>query len=126
MSDSEWQSRTEENAAGVKSTCVLVFSGDDPIGMAVGALDSQDSLRAHLFAMWVSPAHRGSCAAFSLVSFVADWARIAGARVLMGHVTEQNSNAIAFYRKVGFQLLSERRPWRPDPAKDEIAMQMPL
>lgn len=124
MTDDQWQARAARNARGTDSTCALAFDRAEPVGMAAGFLDGEDRSRAHLVAMWVAPSYRGTGLASAIVERIAAWARGVGVTVLAATVTEHNGRAIAFYEKVGFQFLPERRPWRRDPSKDEIAIEL--
>ena len=122
--DSVWQNRAQQNSEGKNSIGVLASENNLLVGMAVGLCDRDDNQKAHLVAMWVSPDHRGTGTAESLVKFIVKWARESGSAALVAGVTEHNPRAQAFYSRIGFELLPNRHPWKPDPTKNEISLQM--
>jgi GNAT superfamily N-acetyltransferase len=102
MPDEFWRGGAEGGAKGETSFCALAFDDDQPIGMAVGITDQDESALAYLAAMWVAPEHRGTDAASLLVDSVARWAASRGAKILFAGVLEGNTRAAAFFQKVGF------------------------
>ncbi len=123
MPDSMWQMRTQQNSEGICSIGILAFDINYPVGMAIGLLDSNDSSKVHLVAMWVSPEQRGTGLAKSLVCAIQNWAQKRKATTIVGEVTEHNLRGQAFYKKIGFKFLPFKRPWALDPSKNEIPMQ---
>ena len=99
ISDSTWQ----ERAMGHTSFTAVAIDADNPIGIAVGLLDSKNKAQAYLISMWVAPAYRGTGIASSLVELVESWAKEWGAETLSLGVTQSNARADAFYRKCGFE-----------------------
>ena len=99
ISDSTWQ----ERAMGHTSFTAVAIDADDPVGIAVGLPDSEDTAQAYLVSMWVAPAYRGTGIASSLVELVESWAKGRGAEKLSLAVTQSNARADAFYRKCGFE-----------------------
>lgn len=80
----------------------LAESDGRVVGMARGeSHDSRSDVR-FLFAMYVSPAARGSDAARQLVGAVSAWASAQGVDALYLYVSKAVPRARAFYSKVGF------------------------
>jgi GNAT superfamily N-acetyltransferase len=102
MPDESWRDRAQRDAKGETSFCALAFDDGQPIGMAVGISDPDDSALAYLAAMWVAPEYRGTDAAPLLVDSVTRWAASLGAKILFAGVLEGNTRAAAFFQKVGF------------------------
>lgn len=71
------------------------------LGLVVGALDDEPAV-AHLFAMWVRPAARGTGVADRLVVQVIEWARAQSAEVVRLHITDGNETAERLYARHGF------------------------
>src|SRR5215831_19187960 len=72
-------------------------------GLVAGMLDPNDKTIAHLMAMWIHPALRGSGAADSLVAGHVAWARSVGARSVRIDVFATNARARRLYERHGFR-----------------------
>ena len=120
--DDFWQGRAERGARGETSFSAIAFSGDDPIGMAVGIADQQDSSLGYLAAMWVAPEHRGTAAAPLLVNSVTSWAIAHGMKTLFAGVLKENHRAAAFYQKVGFTQHNGPAPNHPAADGSELLL----
>ncbi len=72
------------------------------VGMASGASNDSRPGTCWLFAMYVTPAQRGSGAARALVERVSTWALVSGADALYLYVARAVPRARAFYAKAGF------------------------
>lgn len=68
---------------------------------------------AHLYQMWVAPAHRGRGIGRELLDAVIEWARAAGARAVELGVTCGNTPASRLYARAGFVPASDPGPLRP-------------
>ncbi|MBX5481199.1 MAG: GNAT family N-acetyltransferase [Myxococcaceae bacterium] len=93
-------------------------------GLVAGALDRDDAHIAHLMAMWIDPALRGSGTADLLVQAHFDWARSAGARVVRLGVIDTNARARRLYERHGFRVTGPG-PFSAD-GRREIHMERPL
>jgi ribosomal protein S18 acetylase RimI-like enzyme len=82
----------------------LALADGHPRGLVCGVRDSDDPFTAHLMAMWVHAALRGSGAANALLSCVKDWAAEIGAKRLILSVVENNMRARRCYERAGFRL----------------------
>jgi GNAT superfamily N-acetyltransferase len=72
------------------------------VGLARGERHDERPDARYLFAMYVSPAARGSDAAARLVETVSSWAAAEGVNTLYLYVSTAAERARAFYTKVGF------------------------
>ncbi len=126
MSDDMWQDRVRQNAAGLLSTCSLVFDLDEVVGIAVSLIDHQNAIKAHLAAMWIAPKHRGSGIAGTLLESIVSWARNAGTKQLYARVATGNRLAHVFYSRAGFEDFGEKSPSTLSSEKEEIVMRLEL
>ncbi|BCY08562.1 hypothetical protein L3i22_036500 [Actinoplanes sp. L3-i22] len=80
---------------------------------------------AHVHAVYVSPAHRGSGGpAVHLMEAAIRFAKenIDVSRLTLG-VHEDNGRALAFYRRIGFEMTSKVIPYRPNPSERCLIME---
>lgn len=115
--------RTEEEwrswpAGGVVFAAVV---GDEPVGMVAGALMLNDPATAHLIAMWVAPAVRGTGVAESLIDAVVAWAERLGFQSVLLEVAIGNERAAAVYLRNGFDYSDD-----PPSIPHTRAMRRPL
>ncbi|HXV43852.1 MAG TPA: GNAT family N-acetyltransferase, partial [Anaerolineae bacterium] len=57
---------------------------------------------AEMFAVWVAPTHRRKGVGLALVEFACNWTKLQSATLLSVGVYEDNAEALAFYRSIGF------------------------
>jgi ribosomal protein S18 acetylase RimI-like enzyme len=88
--------------------------------------DLQGEDVSELFAMWVSPAARGTGVAWRLVDAAAAEARRQKRSHLMLWVVVDTGRAVAFYSSYGFRPSDSRRPVRTDESLTEMAMVLPV
>ncbi len=122
MPDDFWRGRAERGAGGETSFSALALADDEPIGMAVGLADQEDSAVAYLAAMWVSPEHRGTHVAPALVDAVVGWAASRGVSTIFAGVLHGNSRAASFYRKAGFAEHKGALPKHPATNGSEVVL----
>jgi ribosomal protein S18 acetylase RimI-like enzyme len=103
----KWERWAAESAAGERQA---IFIAEPAAGMASGVIDDDDPALAHLYAMWVAPAARGSGAGRALVDAVLAWATDRGAERLTTSVTEGSAAAAALYAAAGFSDTGRREP----------------
>ncbi len=108
-SDDYWQERTRNGAGSVKEFCAIAINDQEPVGMAIGFPDEENSLRSYLISMWVAPSFRGSSIASDLIEHVIKWATDRGMRSILAGVMPSNSRALAFYYKIGFEQLGSEQ-----------------
>jgi ribosomal protein S18 acetylase RimI-like enzyme len=103
----EWERWIAASAAGEGQATFIV---EPAAGLAIGVLDSDDPLLAHLYSMWVAPQARGTGAGRALVEAVIAWASERGARTLTTSVAEGNAAAARLYAGAGFADTGRREP----------------
>jgi len=92
------------------------------IGHAGGTVLPESPGETVVFAVYVSPAHRGGKVLAELVEAVAGWSRAAGRNRLMLEVVVGNDRAVRAYEKLGFEETGERVPHPVLPALTELRM----
>jgi ribosomal protein S18 acetylase RimI-like enzyme len=104
-------SRTEQEwrawpARGVPFAAFLgeqrARAGVDPVGMVAVTAEAGEPDTAHLIALWVAPAVRGTGVGDALIAAVVDRARRHGHRGVLLEVLAHNAPAVALYRRNGF------------------------
>jgi GNAT superfamily N-acetyltransferase len=97
------------------------FLGGEPLGMVGAAPLPDDPSTAHLIAMWVAPAGRGTGLADGLIGAVVEWARGRGCRSVFLEVATGNDRAAAVYLRNGFAYTDE-----PPSMEHTLTMRRPL
>ncbi len=92
------------------------------IGHAGGTILPEAPGETVIFAVYVTPAHRGGKVLAELVEAVSDWSRTAGRDRLMLEVVTGNDRAVRAYEKLGFEDTGERVPHPVLPALTELRM----
>ncbi|WP_396133459.1 GNAT family N-acetyltransferase [Arthrobacter sp. 1088] len=133
QTDAQWQERTAA-MAGDSSVTLVADGGAD--GSPFCALmrvvvkhpqDPQKPLQAMLISVYVAPEHRGLGLADELLHAACEAARVdLGAKVLELGVHEDNTRALAFYRRHGFNTTGDSRPYPQDTSKRELVMEKVL
>jgi ribosomal protein S18 acetylase RimI-like enzyme len=90
----------------------LALCGDQIVGYCkMGAVDMEvdatDALELHR--LYVDPSTKGTGVAKALMDEALEWARAKGAKVMYLSVWENNERAQAFYRRYGFQHVTEHK-----------------
>jgi len=90
----------------------LALRGDQIVGYCkMGAVDMEvdaaDALELHR--LYVDPSTKGTGVAKALMNEALEWARAKGAKVMYLSVWENNERAQAFYRRYGFQHVTEHK-----------------
>lgn len=111
--DSHWQERVSSASSSPWTLPLVAEEGDELVGLAWARIDPSVSHLAHVYQMWVAPASRGSGCGAMLLQAILRWAREAGARSVLLHVTEGNGAAARLYSSAGFQPAGEPQPLRP-------------
>jgi ribosomal protein S18 acetylase RimI-like enzyme len=92
------------------------------IGHAGGTVLPDAPGETVIFAVYVTPEHRGGKVLADLVEAVAGWSRASGRERLMLEVVEGNGRAVRAYEKLGFEDTGERVPHPLLPALTELRM----
>lgn len=92
------------------------------IGHAGGTTLPEGPGETVIFAVYVTPAHRGGKVLAELIEAVSSWSRAAGRDRLMLEVVTGNDRAVRAYEKLGFEDTGERVPHPVLPALTELRM----
>jgi RimJ/RimL family protein N-acetyltransferase len=108
-----WNEQADNAADGADRMIILVFSDEEPVGLAGLYRDPLNKDCGELIQVWVGPDHRGGHAAAKLIEAVLVFATEHRFKQLSAWVNEGNDRAIRFYGKHGFELTDETEPFRP-------------
>lgn len=123
LDEAGWRWRASGRGLPPERSQRWVAVADDGEWVATASAFVDDDGAAHLVAVYVRPAHRGSGAASAVVAPAIDWARdVAKVDRLHLLVVEDNARAIGFYRREGWTETGRRVPYALDEARDEIEM----
>lgn len=120
FSDGAWQQQAAREADSDSSaTFVAMDEAGEWIGMAAVAPLAEVPDHAHVYAVYVTPAHRGSAGpATALMTAAIRFARDhTDAAALTLGVHEDNPRARAFYRKLGFAETGKAIPYALNPSQ---------
>jgi RimJ/RimL family protein N-acetyltransferase len=92
------------------------------IGHAGGTVMPEEPDVTIVFAVYITPEHRGSGVLDDLVDAVADWSRAMGRPELMLEVVVGNDRAVRAYERLGFIDTGVRVPHPVIPALHELQM----
>jgi RimJ/RimL family protein N-acetyltransferase len=92
------------------------------IGHAGGTVMPEEPDVTIVFAVYITPEHRGSGVLDDLVDAVADWSRAMGRPELMLEVVVGNDRAVRAYERLGFIDTGVRVPHPVIPALNELQM----
>lgn len=124
LSDADWVKRATDWNSN-RSVGYLAMDGGAACGVAAAFLIEHDPQTAHLISMWVAPTQRRRGTAGLLIDAINAWASSRGAHTLQLMVTSSNINAIEFYKKRGFSMTGNTKPYPNDPALIEHEMSRP-
>jgi dUTP pyrophosphatase len=121
--DEAWRSRLAgfEDRAGQ----IFVDTSDRGVDGVVGIAISEDRSDALLWGMWVDPAARRRGTGRRLLDAAVGWARSNEARTVTLFVMRTNVDAIALYKRYGFELQPEVGADAPADCATELRMHYP-
>jgi GNAT superfamily N-acetyltransferase len=90
----------------------VAWADDEAVGMLFGRLDEEYTVM-EIGAMWVAPDVRRQSVGTGLIEAAIEWARGLGVSVASLWATEDNTEAVAFYRQRGFQSTEVTNTLRP-------------
>ncbi|GID31567.1 GNAT family N-acetyltransferase [Paractinoplanes brasiliensis] len=96
--------------------------GERLIGHAGGTISPDFPGETVIFAVYVTPAHRGGKVVADLIEAVAAWSTSAGRLKTLLEVVVGNNRALRAYEKLGFTDTGERVPHPVIPALTELRM----
>ncbi|MEV6344437.1 GNAT family N-acetyltransferase [Actinoplanes sp. NPDC051851] len=122
-SHDSYRQRIRASATGYGIAQFIADPGGDPlIGHAGGTVISDEPHVTVVFAVYLTPAHRGGKLLAQLVEAVADWSAAAGRHELMLEVVVGNDRAVRAYEKLGFEDTGVRLPHPTVPVLTELQM----
>jgi RimJ/RimL family protein N-acetyltransferase len=117
-----YRQRIRQSSRGFDTAQFIVDPGGPLIGHAGGTTVPGEPGCTVIFAVYLTPAHRGGKILGRLVEAVADWSAAAGREELMLEVVCGNERAVRAYEKLGFTDTGVRLPHPTVPALTELQM----
>ena len=108
-----WKLQADSTAVGTDRVTIFAFDKDEPVGIAALYRDDQKKDSGEVIQFWVDPVHRGGLIAGKLIEWIFSWASKHNFECLSVLVSNGNKRAIRFYKKYGFELTDETKPFRP-------------
>jgi predicted GNAT family acetyltransferase len=121
-SHADYRRRISQAAAGNQLAQFVADPGGRLIGHAGGTVLPEDPGSTVVFAVYITPASRGSGVLAELVDAVAQWSIAAGRKELMLEVVVGNDRAVRAYERLGFTDTGARVPHPVNPALTELQM----
>jgi RimJ/RimL family protein N-acetyltransferase len=118
----DYRCRIAQAATGNQLAQFVADPGGRLIGHAGGTVLPDEPDATVVFAVYVTPASRGSGVLAELVDAVARWSLGAGRQELMLEVVVGNDRAVRAYERLGFQDTGVRVPHPLIPALTELQM----
>lgn len=117
-----YRQRIGQAAGGDRLAQFIADPGGRLIGHAGGTVLPEEPGVTVVFAVYLTPAHRGGKVLAELIDAVAAWSRTAGRHELMLEVVVGNDRAVRAYEKLGFADTGDRVPHPVVPALTELRM----
>ncbi|MFF0375292.1 GNAT family N-acetyltransferase [Actinoplanes missouriensis] len=115
--------RIRQSSSGSETAQFIAEPPGAPfIGHAGGTVLPDEPHCTVVFAVYITPAHRGGKALAQLVDAVADWSLACGRNELMLEVVVGNERAVRAYQKLGFADTGVRLPHPTVPVLTELQM----
>jgi ribosomal protein S18 acetylase RimI-like enzyme len=121
LTDADWLARSKRWAGDTAIGCLAIDS-HHPVGILLCTMDERDPTRAEAISMWVAPTHRRRGVGQMLIDAIVNWCRKKDVQMLTLMVTNSNAVALAFYRRLGFEMTGRTEPYPNDPALFEYEM----
>jgi predicted GNAT family acetyltransferase len=118
----DYRRRITQAAHGIHLAQFVADPGGRLIGHAGGTAMADEPDVTIVFAVYITPAHRGSGVLDDLVETVARWSIEAGRPELMLEVVVGNDRAVRAYERLGFEDTGVRVPHPVLPALTELQM----
>ncbi|MBY8873073.1 GNAT family N-acetyltransferase [Micromonospora sp. PLK6-60] len=117
-----YRARIAAVSTGDRTAQFVADPGGRLVGHAGGIAAPAEPGLTVVYAVYVTPARRGSGLLGDLVEAVADWSRASGRPELMLEVVVGNDRAVRAYRRLGFTDTGVRVPHPTVPALRELQM----
>ncbi len=118
----DYRRRIVQASAGRALAQFVADPGGRLIGHAGGTVMPEEPGVTIVFAVYITPAHRGTGVLADLVEAVAAWSREVGRPELMLEVVVGNDRAVRAYERLGFTDTGVRVPHPVVPALTELQM----
>jgi GNAT superfamily N-acetyltransferase len=118
----DYRQRIAQVAAGDRQAQFVAELDGRLVGNAGGLAWSEDPRSTLIFAVYVTPACRGTGVLDQLIEEVAAWSRAAGRDQLVLEVVTGNARAVRAYRRLGFVPTGESNPHPTVPGLTELIM----
>lgn len=121
----EFAAQVARNANGPLSAQFVADAGRRLVGHAGGIAAPDEPGLTVIFAVYLTPSHRGSGLLPRLIDAVAAWSRASGRPELLLEVVVGNDRALRAYQRLGFVDTGVRLPHPVLPALTELQMRRP-
>lgn len=111
--DDEWAHRLQQGVDLDRSLPLVAEVHGAPAGLAWGRIDDADPEVAHVYQMWVAPAHRRAGAGQMLLATIIQWAKARDVRDVLLTVTCGDTSAWRLYLRAGFEAVGAAELLRP-------------
>jgi GNAT superfamily N-acetyltransferase len=118
----DYRRRIVQASTGRQLAQFVADPGGRLIGHAGGTVLPEEPDVTVVFAVYITPARRGSGVLYDLVEAVAEWSRTVGRPELMLEVVVGNDRAVRAYERLGFVDTGVRVPHPVIPALTELQM----
>jgi predicted GNAT family acetyltransferase len=118
----DFRRRIVQASVGGQLAQFVADPGPRLIGHAGGTVLPEEPAATVVFAVYITPAHRGRGVLASLVDAVAEWSLGVGRRELMLEVVVGNDRAVRAYERLGFEDTGVRVPHPVVPGLQELQM----
>lgn len=124
LPDADWAQVARAAADGDHRAWLIAFDAETPVGLVQGRRRRPGTLL--LFSMWVAPEARHRAVGTRLIESLEDWSRGWRATETILWVLRGNAGAMAFYRRLGFELVPDGPDATSGAEHDAIAMRRPI
>jgi ribosomal protein S18 acetylase RimI-like enzyme len=121
LQDADWLKRAIDWSSD-RSVGYLAMDAGTACGIVAAFLEERDPQKVHIISMWVAPIYRRLGIGRLLIDAINAWACTKGANSLQLMVTSINHAAIEFYKRNGFSMTGNTKPYPNDPALIEYEM----
>jgi ribosomal protein S18 acetylase RimI-like enzyme len=114
FSDEPWKSRLIKKADVIDSSTWVAMVDRSTMGLVASAIPVSEPTVAHMYQMWVDPAHRNNGIGTELINRVKAWVRNSDATSIQLSVSTTNTRACSRYENSGFSPIGGIEPLRDD------------
>jgi ribosomal protein S18 acetylase RimI-like enzyme len=110
--DAHWKQRLHDGIDSANDQPLLALAGNEPAGLVWGRIEPASPSVAHVYQMWVAPAHRRQGIGADLLVALIAWAGSRNAVEVVLSVACGDSQARRLYQRIGFEPAGEPMPLR--------------